>query len=141
MEIRIFRSDEIEEVLTLWERCDSITVSADPELDIERKLRHHPELFLVAELAGEIVGTVMGGYDGLRASLYYLAVHPEYRGRGVGNALLNRLEKKLKALGCSKLTLELDEEADLLIGFYQKLNYDIVDTLVMQKQLLNDQDS
>lgn len=141
MEIRIFRSDEIEEVLTLWERCDLFTEGSDPELDIERKLGHHPELFLVAELAGEIVGTVMGGYDGLRASLYYLAVHPEYRGRGVGNALINRLEKKLKALGCSRLAVTLDEEADLLIGFYQKLNYDIVDTLIMHKPLLIDSDA
>ncbi len=37
----------------------------------------------------------MGGYDGHRGSAYYLGVHPEFRGRGIANALLNRLEKKL----------------------------------------------
>ncbi len=47
----------------------------------------------MAEVNGEVVGTVMGGYDGHRGSAYYLGVHPEYRGRGIANALLNRLEK------------------------------------------------
>ncbi len=45
---------------------------------------------------------VMGGYDGHRGSAYYLGVHPEFRGRGIANALLNRLEKKLIARGCPK---------------------------------------
>ncbi len=54
----------------------------DPEMDIERKLNHDVSLFPVAEVNGEVVGTVMGGYDGHRGSAYYLGVHPEYRGRG-----------------------------------------------------------
>ena len=63
-------------------------------MDIERKMNHDVSLFLVAEVNGEVVGTVMGGYDGHRGSAYYLGVHPEYRGRGIANALLNRLEKE-----------------------------------------------
>ncbi len=35
----------------------------DPEMDIERKMNHDVSLFLVAEVNGEVVGTVMGGYD------------------------------------------------------------------------------
>lgn len=44
----------------------------DPEMDIERKLNHDVSLFPVAEVNGEVVGTVMGGYDGHRGSAYYL---------------------------------------------------------------------
>lgn len=29
-------------------------------MDIERKLNHDPDLFLVAEVGGEVVGSVMG---------------------------------------------------------------------------------
>ncbi len=100
MEIRVFRQDDFEEVITLWERCDLLRPWNDPEMDIERKLNHDPELFLVAEVGGEVVGSVMGGYDGHRGSAYYLGVHPDYRGRGIANALINRLEKKLIARGC-----------------------------------------
>lgn len=48
MEIRVFRQDDFEEVITLWERCDLLRPWNDPEMDIERKLNHDPELFLVA---------------------------------------------------------------------------------------------
>ncbi len=47
----------------------------DPEMDIERKMNHDVSLFLVAEVNGDVVGTVMGGYDGHRGSAYYLGVH------------------------------------------------------------------
>lgn len=112
MEIRIFRQDDFEEVITLWERCDLLRPWNDPEMDIERKMNHSPELFLVAEVGGEIVGSIMGGYDGHRGSAYYLGVHPEFRGRGIANAMLSRLEKNLlpaaapkSRLWCAKITM------------------------------------
>lgn len=105
MEIRVFRQEDFEEVITLWERCDLLRPWNDPEMDIERKVNHDVSLFLVAEVSGEVVGTVMGGYDGHRGSAYYLGVHPEFRGRGIANALLNRLEKKLIARGVRKSKL------------------------------------
>ena len=64
MEIRVFRQEDFEEVITLWERCDLLRPWNDPEMDIERKMNHDVSLFLVAEVNGEVVGTVMGGYDG-----------------------------------------------------------------------------
>ncbi len=73
MEIRVFRREDFEEVITLWERCDLLRPWNDPEMDIERKVNHDVSLFLVAEVSGEVVGTVMGGYDGHRGSAYYTA--------------------------------------------------------------------
>ena len=66
MEIRVFRQEDFEEVITLWERCDLLRPWNDPEMDIERKMNHDVSLFLVAEVNGDVVGTVMGGYDGHR---------------------------------------------------------------------------
>ncbi len=105
-------------------RCDLISPENDPEIDIERKINHSPDLFLIAEVAGEIVGSVMGGYDGHRGSLYYLGVHPEFRGRGIANALISRLEKKLIAKGCPQITLMIPEENDATICMFEKLLYD-----------------
>lgn len=105
MEIRVFRQEDFEEVITLWERCDLLRPWNDPEMDIERKVNHDVSLFLVAEVSGEVVGTVMGGYDGHRGSAYYLGVHPEFRGRGIANALLNRLEKNSSPVAVRKSKL------------------------------------
>lgn len=75
----------------------------DLEMDIERKMNYDVSLFLVAEVNGEVVGTVMGGYDGHCGFAYYFGVHLEFCGRGIANALLNWLEKKLIACGCLKI--------------------------------------
>jgi len=140
MEIRIFRQEDFEEVLTLWDRCDLLRPWNDPEMDIERKMNHDPELFLVAEVSGEIAGTVMGGYDGHRGSAYYLGVHPDYRGRGIANALMNRLEKKLIARGCPKIQLMVRAENDTVLSMYEKLDYEVQDVISMGKRLIVDQE-
>lgn len=140
MEIRVFRQDDFEEVITLWERCDLLRPWNDPEMDIERKLNHGPDLFLVAEVGGEVVGSVMGGYDGHRGSAYYLGVHPDYRGRGIANALINRLEKKLIARGCPKIQLMVREDNDTVIEMYEKLGYEIQAITSLGKRLIEDQE-
>ena len=140
MEIRVFRQDDFEEVITLWERCDLLRPWNDPEMDLERKLNHDADLFLVAEVGGEVVGSLMGGYDGHRGSAYYLGVHPEYRGRGIANALLSRLEKKLIARGCPKIQIMVREENELVIGMYERLEYEQQDVMLLGKRLIEDQE-
>ncbi|MEA9389035.1 GNAT family acetyltransferase [Acerihabitans sp. TG2] len=140
MEIRVFRQDDFEEVITLWERCDLLRPWNDPEMDIERKLNCGADLFMVAEVAGAVVGSIMGGYDGHRGSAYYLGVHPEYRGRGIANALISRLEKKLIARGCPKTHLMVREDNEAVIGMYEKLGYELVDSVILGKRLIEDQE-
>lgn len=140
MEIRVFRHSDFEEVITLWERCDLLRPWNDPEMDIERKLNHDVSLFLVAEVNGEVVGTVMGGYDGHRGAAYYLGVHPEYRGRGIANALLSRLEKKLIARGCPKIQIMVREDNDMVQGMYERLGYEHSDVVVLGKRLIEDEE-
>ncbi|TCW00494.1 GNAT family acetyltransferase [Biostraticola tofi] len=140
MEIRVFRQEDFEEVITLWERCDLLRPWNDPEMDIERKIEDDVSLFLVAEVAGEVVGSVMGGYDGHRGSAYYLGVHPDYRGRGIANALISRLEKKLMARGCPKINLMVREDNDAVLGMYEKLDYETQDTILLGKRLIVDQE-
>ncbi|SUH07964.1 putative acetyltransferase [Salmonella enterica subsp. enterica] len=139
MEIRVFRQEDFEEVITLWERCDLLRPWNDPEMDIERKVNHDVSLFLVAEVSGEVVGTVMGGYDGHRGSAYYLGVHPEFRGRGIANALLNRLEKKLIARGCPKIQIMVRDDNDVVLGMYERLGYEHSDALSLGKRLIEDE--
>ena len=139
MEIRVFRQDDFEEVITLWERCDLLRPWNDPEMDIERKMNHDPDLFLVAEVGGEIVGSLMGGYDGHRGSAWYLGVHPEYRGRGIANALLNRLDKKRMARGCPKIQIMVrDDNNDVVTGLYEKLGYEQQDVVCLGRRLIED---
>ena len=52
---------------------------SDTPTEIERKLTRDPDLFLVAEVDGRIIGSVIGGFDGRRGMIYHLAIAAEYR--------------------------------------------------------------
>lgn len=87
-----------------------------------------------------MVGTIMGGYDGHRGSAYYLGVHPEYRGRGIANALLNRPGEKLIARGCPKIQIMVREENDVVLGMYERLGYEHADVQSLGKRLIEDEE-
>lgn len=40
-------------------------------------------------------------------NIHDFAVHPEFRGQGVGRALMNAVEEAARELGCARLTLEV----------------------------------
>lgn len=106
-----------------------------PETDIQRKLAVQRDLFLVATVGDDLVGTAMAGYDGHRGWVYYLAVHPEHRRRGIGSALLSRAEQGLASIGCPKLNLQVRDGNEEVIAFYRKLGYQVEERVSLGKRL------
>src|SRR5258706_13694913 len=90
--------------LCLWEAMEFgvIVGRSDTPEEIQRKLQRDPDLFLVAELNNEIVGTVIGGYDGRRGMIYHLAVQAGICQQGGATQVLTEVEKRLQAKGCVK---------------------------------------
>jgi ribosomal protein S18 acetylase RimI-like enzyme len=93
------------------------------------------ELFLVGEFQGDIVGTVIAGFDGYRGWVYHLAVRPRFRRRGFGRELMREAEGRLKALGCPKLNLQVRSSNAEVIAFYERLGYSIEDRASLGKIL------
>jgi ribosomal protein S18 acetylase RimI-like enzyme len=56
-------------------------------------------------------------------NIHDLAVLPEYRGRGIGRRLLERVEAKGHALGCAKLTLEVRADNHRAQRLYQQVGF------------------
>lgn len=105
---------------------------SDTPEEIQKKLQRDPDLFLVAEAEGVIIGTVIGGFDGRRGMVYHLAVDKRQRGRGIGRALMVELENRLKAKGCIRAYLMVVKENVDAARFYENLGWGImtnVDTL------------
>jgi ribosomal protein S18 acetylase RimI-like enzyme len=134
-EIRPFDVADRGAVLDLWRRSGILGPRAQPERDIERKRAAQPELFLVGALAGRVVGTVMAGWDGHRGWIYYLAVDPDAQGRGVGARLLEAAERRLVALGCPKINLQVRGGNENVVGFYEKRGYTAEPRVSMGKRL------
>jgi ribosomal protein S18 acetylase RimI-like enzyme len=137
--IRAFaRSDEAA-VIALWRAAGLTRPWNDPRADIARKLTVQPELFLVGELAGEIVASAMAGYDGHRGSVYYLAVSPAHHRGGHGRAIMAEVERRLEALGCPKLNLMVRRDNTVALGFYERLGYDEQAVVMLGKRMIVDE--
>ena len=111
----------------------------DPVLDILRKQSVGADLFLVGTDAGRIVSVVMGGYDGHRGWMNYLAVLPDGQGKGWGRQIVRALEVRLKAVGCPKINLQVRGDNHQVVNFYKALGYSVDDVMSLGKRLIEDQ--
>lgn len=107
----------------------------EPALVLEKKRSVQRHLLFVALAGREIVGTAMGGYDGHRGWVYAVAVKPSYRRRGIGAALMARVEKALSNLGCIKLNLQIRSGNEAAVQFYEHLGYTVEQRTSMGKLL------
>lgn len=137
-QVRAFTMDDADPVVDLWRRAGLTRPWNDPYRDVERKLSVQPELFLVAEDDGVVVGTVMAGYDGHRGWLYYLATAPSRRGEGIARALVMEAERLLVERGCPKVQLMVRTGNEDVLGFYDALGYERFDVANTGKRLIAD---
>lgn len=86
-------------VLDFWRAAAEGTSISDDLAGVERLHERDPGALLLARRDGELVGTVIAGFDGWRCHLYRLAVHPGHRRQGIGAALLAAAEERFVALG------------------------------------------
>jgi ribosomal protein S18 acetylase RimI-like enzyme len=124
-------------VHALWARCGpGVQFSrSDEPAEIQKKLTRDPDLFVVAEQEGRLVGAVMGGFDGRRALVYHLAVAPEARQQGIGRALMAEVEARLREKGCLKSYLLVTKDNAGALAFYRELGWDVMDMHLMGKVL------
>lgn len=134
--VRVYESADFAGVDALWrEAFPAYEPRNWAANSIPKKLAFQPELFFVAAEDRRIVGTIMAGYDGHRGWLYSVAVAKDRRRQGVGAALVSEAERRLIALGCAKINLQMEESNAAVSGFYQRLGYAIEPRVSMGKTI------
>ena len=112
--VRAATEADVPALLALWDvAAENDSRPADSAEAVHRLLAHDPQACLVAEDDGRLVGSVVAGWDGWRAHLYRLAVHPDARRRGIGSLLLATASERLVALGATRLDAMVLEGNDL----------------------------
>ena len=135
MDVRVFKPADQGIVVELWQRCGLVAPGSDPVIDIQRKLAHDADLFLVGLLEENIVASVMVGYEGHRGWINYLAVDPDQRGRGLGRLMMESAEERLADLGCPKINLQVRGQNNAVADFYRALGYEVEDRISLGKRL------
>jgi len=138
MDIREFEEKNRLAVIDLWHQCQLVSPTNDPDKDIDRKLRRDPELFLVGHIGETVISTVMGGYEGHRGWINYLAVHPQHQRRGYAKALMDAIEQRLLDIGCPKINLQVRTSNQNVIGFYNTIGYQVDPVTSFGKRLIKD---
>ncbi len=135
MKIRAFDIEDQAAVIELWQACALVVPWNDPVKDIARKLKVDADLFLVGESCGEIVATVMGGYEGHRGWINYLAVSPQHQRKGYGREIMEFVEQRIQLKGCPKINLQIRGTNTQAAAFYQATGYDIENVIGLGKRL------
>ncbi|MCW9699082.1 MULTISPECIES: GNAT family N-acetyltransferase [unclassified Avibacterium] len=92
------------QVYQLWKSIDGIDINPldDSFESIKDFLRFNPDLNYIARENSQVIGVIMCGFDGRRATIYHMAVDKNQQGKGIGKALLTHLEQKLKHKNITK---------------------------------------
>lgn len=100
----------------------------------------HPETFIVAEQDGEVVGYIMCrmemglsnfGFGGLirKGHVVSVAVLPQYRRKGIGEALVKEAMNGMMKYNAKQCFLEVRVTNTEAISLYKKLGFDVTRTI------------
>jgi ribosomal protein S18 acetylase RimI-like enzyme len=130
--IRTYRERDFAAVEAIWTALFPATAPYHaPAWSIHSMVAHAPDLFFVAELDGEVVGTVLAGWDGHRGWIYSLGVRPDQQRNGIGSALLTHAVAALRGRGCPKANLQIRGDNRAVVGFYERHGWKVEDRVSM----------
>ncbi|HJS18594.1 MAG TPA: GNAT family N-acetyltransferase [Anaerolineales bacterium] len=140
IQIRQFQfPEDYQQVFELWSSIErGVHVGrSDSPAEIEKKISRDPDLFLVAESEGGIVGSVIGGYDGRRGLIYHLAVDEAFRHQGIGSRLMDEVEARLRVKGCLKSYLLVTQDNMEVETYYRQRGWEPMESVrLLGKELL-----
>ncbi len=128
--IREARPEDFNTIIQLWASIDRHTGLADRREYLETFHAFSPDLFLVAVAGGRIIGTVIGGWDGWRANIARLSTDPEARRQGVAIALVQEIERRLRARGARRVYALVDRRSPPAIPFWETAGYRINENIL-----------
>ncbi len=121
MQIRDFRETDCNALVAILR---ANLQYGDPEADGPEAMRRvracQAAEFLVAEEDGAPVGLVRGVYDGSKALIHIVSVHPDYQRRGIGTALVRAVARRFRERGATSLAVTVPGDN---LAFWKKVSF------------------
>ena len=123
--IRNFKIEDYEKTMELWKLTELPykPLGRDRKERIKKEIEKDINLFLVAEIEGKIVGTVLATHDGRKGWINRLAVHPDYRKKGLATKLVKYAEDWLSSQGIEIIACLIEEGNEPSMRLFKKLGY------------------
>ncbi len=124
-----------EAIIALWQVCDLTRPWNDPVADFDQALATATSDILILREDDVLIASVMVGYDGHRGWVYYLAVHPEHRRKGLGRDMMEAAEIWLRERNAPKIQLMVRSDNTDVIAFYEAFGLERQDVVTLGRRL------
>ncbi|EAH5552696.1 N-acetyltransferase [Campylobacter upsaliensis] len=140
MKIRAMQEQDYEKVYALWCEIKGFGLrSIDDSFDnISTFLKRNPNLSAVAELEGEIIGSILCGHDGRTGGFYHVCVHKNHRKKGIAHEMTKFCLEALKKEKINKIALIAFKSNDLGNEFWRHYGFTLREDANYYDLSLND---
>ena len=114
MTIRTIRKEDYQRLIPFWKENYFVNELDDYE-HFQLFLEKNPGLSFLVKDKEEIVGTILGSYDGRRGYIQKLVIRKDYREKGLGKQLVEKVVKKLREAEALYIPINSEKE---LVSFY-----------------------
>lgn len=139
MKIRLLAIEDYEKVYDLWTNTKGMGMRSldDSYEGIEKFLKRNPTTNFVVEADNNLVGVILCGHDGRRGYIYHTAVNPDYRRKGLGEALVSAALEALKKEGINKAALVVFSNNDVGNKFWESIGFKKREDLIYRNISIN----
>jgi ribosomal protein S18 acetylase RimI-like enzyme len=123
MNIRAATPDDAVRIVQFWHDSGASMGPSDTVERVRRAITHPAALLIVAEAGEEMIGTLLGTYDGWRGNIYRLVVHPGRRRQGIGRRLVTRIEQFFAERGARRITVLIEADRPWAVAFWTAVGY------------------
>ncbi len=123
--IRPATLDDYPDIVGLWRSAGLPyrPTGRESETAYRAQLERCPDLYLVAESQGRVVGVVFGTQDGRKGWINRLAVDPSCRRLGIGLALATACDTAIRAQGIEIVAALIEPANEDSVALFEKLGY------------------
>lgn len=125
MIIREMRENDYNDVYKLWKTIQGFAIRSidDSREGVSAFIKRNPTTSVVAIEDDKVVGAILCGHDGRRGCFYHVCVHPEYRLRGIGKAMVVFCMNALKDEHINKVSLIAFTQNDIGNAFWKTIGW------------------
>ncbi|KAA8997160.1 GNAT family N-acetyltransferase [Paenibacillus spiritus] len=123
MQVRSIQLSDCSSVIELLQTALSEECFENTMEPFSRQLSWDSDLIVVAEEDGAIVGALIGTIEKNQGCYFRIAVHPDYRRRGIGRSLVQAMESRFQARKVGGIYVAVDEHNDPVLPLYEAMGY------------------